>query len=138
MPNPCCTSVCCAEAGLAERLRQPRDILALPIVRDENSNLSRDLWLAPFGLSEQHLKPADTFTDAALCLDAAIAGQGAMLARGTLANDALAAGLLVAPFAKRVQSGCGCWMVTSAARREPKKVTDFKRWLRDEVEAMTA
>lgn len=123
---------------LAKRLRGPKDIFSLPIVRDENSNLSWDIWLAPFGLSEQDLTPADTFTDAALCLDAAIAGQGAMLAWRTLAHDALASGLLVAPFVERVTSGYGYWMVTSATRREPKKVTEFKRWLRDEIDVMTA
>lgn len=126
--------VCSPE--LAGQLQRPQDILSLPVVRDENSSLSWDLWLKPFGLSEQDLRPADTFTDASLCLDAAIAGQGVMLAWQTLAHDALASGLLVAPFRERVKSGYGYWLVTPANRREPRKVMEFKRWLRVEIEAM--
>jgi DNA-binding transcriptional LysR family regulator len=121
---------------LARHLHEHRDILSLPVVRDANSNLSWDLWLAPLGLSERDLRPADTFTDASLCLDAAIAGQGVMLAWQTLAHDALASGLLVAPFPERVRSGYGYWIVTPATRREPAKVAAFKRWLRQEIQAM--
>lgn len=121
--------------ALAERLGAPRDLLDVPVVRDANSNLSWDLWLAPLGLSERDLKPGDTFTDAALCLDAAIAGQGVMLAWQTLAHSALAAGTVVAPFPERAESGYAYWAVTSAIRTEPRKVSDFKRWLRQEIEA---
>lgn len=122
----------CAPA-LAEKLCQPRDILTVPIVRDANSTLSWDLWLRPLGMSERELADGYSFTDASLALDAAIAGQGALLAWQTLAHDALAAGQLVAPFAKRVATGVGYFLVTSGMRREPAKVTDFKAWIRAEI-----
>ena len=118
---------------LAERIREPRDVLSLPIVRDANSTIGWDVWLKPFGLSEDDLDEGNTFTDASLCLDAAIAGQGVMLAWQTLAHYALSVGQLVAPFRARAPTGLGYWLVTSATRREPKKIADFKRWIKEEI-----
>ena len=58
-----------------------------------------------------------------------------MLAWQLLAADALADGRLVAPFGLRATSGIGYWLVTSQSRREPRKVTQFKTWLREEIDA---
>jgi LysR family glycine cleavage system transcriptional activator len=125
--------VCAPE--LAAQLSEPADLAKLPVVRDANSNLSWDLWLKPFGLSEDMLAAGDSFTDASLCLDAAIAGQGVMLAWQTLAVDAIRTGLLVAPFRERVYSGFGYFLITSATQREPKKVSQFRDWLKAEIAA---
>ncbi|MCT7374783.1 LysR substrate-binding domain-containing protein [Chelativorans salis] len=124
----------CAPA-LAEGLKTPRDLVSAPIVRDANSNISWDVWLAPHGLSEKDLGEGSAFTDASLALDAAIAGQGAMLAWQTLAHDALAANLLVRPFEEVAETKFGYWLVTSKSRPEPRKVKDFKTWLRQEIAA---
>lgn len=120
-------------AALASRLTEPADLMTLPVVRDANSVLSWDLWLMRHGLSERDLGPGDTFNEAALCLDAAIAGQGVMLAWQTLAHDALKAGTIVAPFRDRAPSGNGYYLVTSAARKPPPKVARFAAWLREEI-----
>ncbi|QPC85311.1 LysR family transcriptional regulator [Mesorhizobium sp. NBSH29] len=120
---------------LAEKLENPSDLANLPIIRDANSNLSWNIWLKPFGLSDTILGLGDTFTDASLCLDAAISGQGVMLAWQTLAFDALRSGLLVAPFRERVASGYGYYIITSATRREPPKVARFRAWLKEEIAA---
>ncbi|TKT77357.1 LysR substrate-binding domain-containing protein [Aquamicrobium sp. LC103] len=124
--------VCAPE--LARQIREPRDILKLPIVRDANSTLSWNTWLKQFGLDESQLGDGYSFTDAALCLDAAVAGQGVMLAWQTLAHYALSVGQLVAPFPERAATGLGYWLVTSSSKREPRKVTNFKRWLKSEIE----
>ena len=123
--------VCAPE--LAARLHEPRDILDLPIVRDANSTLSWNVWLSRFGLEESQLQDGYTFTDAALCLDAAIAGQGVMLAWQTLAHYALSVGQLVAPFSERATTGLGYYLVTSTTRRDPPKVVNFKRWIKAEI-----
>ncbi|EKF43608.1 LysR family transcriptional regulator [Nitratireductor indicus C115] len=127
----------CAPA-LTDRLKAPRDILKAPVIRDINSNIDWNVWLKPLGLDEQELAEGDTFTDAALCLDAAIAGQGVMLAWHTLAHDALRAGRLVAPFPQRATTRFSYWLVTSANRPEPAKVRVFKAWIRAEIDAMLA
>ena len=52
-----------------------------------------------------------SFTDPNLCLEAAIGGQGVMLASQLLAADALADGRLVAPFGITADSGLGYYLV---------------------------
>ncbi|WP_309083254.1 LysR substrate-binding domain-containing protein [Chelativorans sp.] len=124
----------CAPA-LADKLREPRDIMRVPIVRDANSTISWDVWLSPLGLSEKDLREGDSFTDASLALDAAIGGQGVMLAWPTLAHDALSAGLLVRPFRQLARTRFSYFLVTSNNRAEPRKVKAFKAWLREEIAA---
>lgn len=118
---------------LAAGLSVPRDLLSLPVLRDVNSTLGWNIWLDQFGIGEEELPDGHGFTDASLCLDAAIAGQGIMLAWQTLAHDALAAGRLVAPFRERAATGLGYWLVTSATRPKPQKVRNFEHWIVGEV-----
>jgi LysR family glycine cleavage system transcriptional activator len=118
---------------LAQRLASPADLRAVPVVLDANSSISWDGWLSPHGMSQKDLSIGNSFTDAAMALDAAIAGQGVFLGWQILAEYALRTGALVQPFARRVKSGAGYYLVTSAARRESRAVADFKTWIRDEI-----
>jgi len=124
----------CAPA-LAERLAAPADLVGAPVVLDAGSPGFWDAWLAPFDLAERDLGPADSFTDSALCLDAAIAGQGVMLAWQTLAVDALAAGHLVAPFRHWCDTGNAYYAVTSPTRPETPRVRAFVAWIEAEMAA---
>ncbi len=129
----------CAPA-LAARLKTPRDLAKLPIIYDRPS-ITRDifqvrwnLWLALHGMNESMLVTAGpSFSDSALCLDAAIAGQGVMLGWHTLAIDALAGGRLVKPFAEEAKTPLGYYLVTSPARGNDKKISAFKAWIRQEI-----
>ena len=129
----------CAPA-LAARLKTPRDLAKLPIIYDRPS-ITRDifqvrwnLWLALHGMDESMLVTAGpSFSDSALCLDAAIAGQGVMLGWHTLAMDALADGRLVKPFAEEAKTPLGYYLVTSLARGNDKKISAFKAWIRQEI-----
>ncbi len=118
---------------LAERLLTHADILSVPAVIDANSVLHWETWLAEVGLSGASMKTGYTFTDAALALDAAIAGQGVMLGWMTLASHALAAGQLVAPFPERARTGLGYYIVTARGRRE-RRIDEFKAWLKGEID----
>lgn len=120
--------------SIAARMRKPADILRHPIVSDANSNISWQAWLEPYGLNEKDLHTGNSFTDASLALDAAIAGQGIMLAWPTLAEYALRTGTLAAPFPFRAKTGNGYYIVSSATRRDSAKVRAFKAWLREEVQ----
>lgn len=122
----------CAPA-LAAGLRTPEDLRSAPIVLDSGSRGIWDAWLAPFGMTEADLGPADTFTDASLCADAAIGGQGIMLGWHTLAVDAIRAGLLVAPFAHTVDIGSAYYAVTSATRPEDRRAQAFVAWVEAEM-----
>ena len=129
----------CAPA-LAARLKTPRDLAKLPIIYDRPS-ITRDifqvrwnLWLALHGMDESMLvTEGPSFSDSALCLDAAIAGQGVMLGWHTLAMDALADGRLVKPFAEEAKTPLGYYLVTSPARGNDKKIAAFKAWIKQEI-----
>lgn len=118
---------------IAARLREPADLLEVPVVADANSNLRWQTWLDRYGLSEDDLTPGNSYTDAALALDAVIAGQGVMLAWQTLAEYALRVGTLVAPFPHRARTGLSYWLITAASRREDERVRGFKQWIRSEI-----
>jgi DNA-binding transcriptional LysR family regulator len=119
--------------AIAARLTSPADILAVPAIIDGPAMFTWEVWLREVGLSGGTMVPRHIFNDASLCLDAVIAGQGVMLAWQTLAAYALEHGQLADPFGIRVKTGFGHYFVTPEGVREPAKVTQFKRWIRDEM-----
>ncbi|MBB3976000.1 DNA-binding transcriptional LysR family regulator [Rhizobium azooxidifex] len=120
--------VCTPE--LAGRLKTPADLVDMPAVIDANDQFTWDRWLEAAGLDQPAPRTRHMFSDASLCLDAALAGQGVLLAWPILASWALAEGLLVAPFDIRVKTGMGYYFITAPDVREPRKVTLFKQWMR--------
>jgi DNA-binding transcriptional LysR family regulator len=118
---------------IAEGLREPRDILELPAIIDGKAMFTWEVWMREAGLSGSTLTTRHVFNDASLCLDAAMAGQGVMLAWQTLAGYSLQAGQLVAPFGIRARTGFGHYFITAEGTREPKKVRAFKDWIRSEM-----
>lgn len=119
----------CAPA-LAERIGAPADLAGQPAVIDGNEAFTWERWLKAAGFDVPAPKARHVFSDASLCLDAALAGQGVLLAWPVLASWALREGRLVAPFPIRVETGMGYYFVTAPGIPEPRKVTLFKRWLR--------
>lgn len=125
--------------AVAERLREPRDLLTIPLVVDTRAMFGWDIWLKAAGLEGETVSPRHRLNEASLCLDAVIAGQGVMLAWQTLAVDAILGQCLVAPFGVRARTGFAHYVVTAPGRREAEKVTAFKAWLRAELaESMAA
>lgn len=119
--------------ALAEKLKEPKDILKLPAIIDGPSMFSWEIWLNEAGLSGAGMATRHVFNDASLCLDATIAGQGVMLAWHTLATYALEQGRLVEPFSIRAHTGMGHYLVTRAGARVPAKVRAFRDWLKTEL-----
>lgn len=120
--------------AMAAALQRPADILELPKVIDGRAMFTWDVWLSAVGLEGAEIKARHTFSEASLCLDAAIAGQGVMLAWQTIASHQLQHGQLVAPFGPAVKTGFGHYFVTSENARHSNKVEKFKRWLKREIE----
>jgi DNA-binding transcriptional LysR family regulator len=118
---------------LAQKLKEPKDILKLPAIIDGPSMFSWEIWLNEAGLSGAGMATRHVFNDASLCLDATIAGQGVMLAWHTLATYALEQGRLVEPFSIRAHTGMGHYLVTRAGARLPAKVRAFRDWLKTEL-----
>ncbi|MEQ9812538.1 MAG: LysR substrate-binding domain-containing protein [Azospirillaceae bacterium] len=123
---------------LQESLRAVGDLRHAPIVRERTSLINWDIWLEPHGLQSADLPPGPVYSDAALCLDATIAGQGVMLAWQTLAHDALAQGQVVRPFPASVRSGIGYYLVTPPSRRPSPAAAAFIDWVRAEIRGMDA
>ncbi len=116
---------------LAERLIEHSDICKCPAISDHGSPGHWTLWLAAHNLQGLRLSPGPIYSDAGLCLEAAIAGQGVAMAWPTLAVDALRSGLLRAPFSKPVPSGEFYWLVTGTSRTSGPAVRALGRWLRE-------
>jgi LysR family transcriptional regulator, glycine cleavage system transcriptional activator len=119
--------------SLAARLREPADLRTAPIVRDVGSIELWDVWLQAHGLAQGDLGDGPQYSDSALCLDAAIAGQGVMLAWQSLSADALADGKLVRPFRRCVASGASYWLVRSKSARHEPRMQLFENWLKSEI-----
>ncbi|WP_411037277.1 LysR substrate-binding domain-containing protein [Shinella sp. BYT-45] len=124
----------CAPA-LAKRIATPADLADQPAVVDGNDAFTWERWLKAAGLDVPAPKARHVFSDASLCLDAALAGQGVLLAWPILASWALKEGRLVAPFPIRVETGMGYYFVTAPGAPEPRKVSLFKGWLRAAIAA---
>ncbi len=119
--------------AIARELRRPADLAHVPIIREPRSMFSWDVWLAPNGLDAGILGEGPIFSDASLCLDAAVAGQGVFLAWETLAAGAIAYDRLVAPFPDRYPTGIFYWFVTPRLVHRPRAVRAFRDWLVGEL-----
>ncbi len=121
--------------SLAEQIRNLDDLRDVPIIRDHGSSARWPDWLAAQGRADLRLGAGPIFSDASLCLEAAIAGQGVAMAWPTLAVDALKSGRIHAPFPTPVPTGQSYWLVSSAARGPSANIRAFGRWLREEMAA---
>jgi LysR family glycine cleavage system transcriptional activator len=121
--------------ALAPQINCPRDLGRVPVIRDHGEMFGWNIWLEPNGLDEAILSDGPVFSNASLCLDAAIAGQGVFLAWEALACDALKSGRLVAPFPDRHPTGFSYWYVTGKYAPRSQGVRDFETWLRSELDA---
>ncbi|WP_291830077.1 LysR substrate-binding domain-containing protein, partial [Bosea sp. (in: a-proteobacteria)] len=116
---------------IAHRLTTPADLATVPVIRDTTTMLSWDAWLGAAGVPGVALN-GPTYDDPALAFDAAISGQGVLLAVDEMSADAVSDGRLKRPFETVVESGVGYWFVVADGRREPPRVKAFREWLRTE------
>lgn len=117
----------CAPA-LAEGLHDVTDLARIPVIQDRYARFGWDIWLTPNGAPNDLLCDGPVYSDASLCLDAAIAGQGLFLAWEPLATDALAAGRVVPALPGRFPTGDSYWFVAPGGRLRPP-VAAFRDWV---------
>jgi DNA-binding transcriptional LysR family regulator len=117
----------CAPA-LAQRLRTPADLADVPIIRDPTGMLSWDDWLTAAGVGDLPCS-GPSFSDPALAFDAAVAGQGVLLAVAAMADYALKHGQLVRPFEVTVSTPHGYWFATAKDHELPARTRKFRDWL---------
>jgi DNA-binding transcriptional LysR family regulator len=124
--------VCSPE--MAQLIKSPADLYQFPVIRENERLYGWDTWLAEQGLTTAALKPGPTYADGALCLDAAMTGQGLFMAWETLACDALERGQIAAPFRQRSKTGSTYWFATSRFSAHKASVKKFQLWLQDELD----
>lgn len=117
----------------AEQINTPEDVLSFPIVRDQKAIFDWDIWFQEGEPTDSTLQDGPTFSDASLCLDSTVAGQGIFLGWETLACDALDAGRVVEPFSRRVQTDFSYWLLQRPHSRKTTSIGHFTHWLTAEL-----
>jgi LysR family glycine cleavage system transcriptional activator len=105
----------------------------VPLLRIRNQPWAP--WFAAAGVAQTEPRRGPVFNDSELALQAAIQGQGVVLARGSLAASKLRAGVLVAPFKQRIASPQTCYLVYPPQNARKPSVQLFRDWLLGEVAA---
>ncbi len=117
----------------SERIRTPADLARVPLLRIRNQSWAP--WFAAAGVNQTEPRRGPVFNDSELALQAAIQGQGVVLARGSLAAAKLRAGVLVAPFKQRIASPQTCYLVYPPQHARKLSVQLFRDWLLEELSA---
>lgn len=93
------------------------------------------MWLRAAGVDDIDAERGPRFSVDSMAIDAAIAGQGVVLASGAIAEDDLAAGRLIRPFPPSVceSTAFSYFLVYPQARIKDPKVATFRQWVLSEV-----
>ena len=120
-------------------LQTPEDLSRHTLIHDQAAE--RDplvptwpMWLKAAGVKNVPAGAGLTFNSMSLALDAAIAGQGVVLAYSTIAAADLAAGRLVRLFSLALPDQFAYYIVTAPGALERPKVRAFRNWLRQEAD----
>src|SRR5260370_33164417 len=112
-------------------LHEPEDVLRFPLLHlDDRRDWSR--WLEAAGAPGECLLHGPILNHASMLIDAAIDGQGIVLARTMLAASDLIAGRLVRPFQAAIPLRNTYWIVCPKATRPLPKIVAFPDWLLEE------
>ncbi|MCA0921842.1 LysR substrate-binding domain-containing protein [Pseudooceanicola nanhaiensis] len=122
-------------ADWAARIKAPADFGKVPIIRDARAMFDWDVWLGPEGESPAILGEGPVFNEASLGLDAAMAGEGVLLAFETLCHDALERGQISAPIPRYHPTGLSYWLVSAAERSLSTPQRQFRTWLKGALAA---
>ncbi|HEX9448295.1 MAG TPA: LysR substrate-binding domain-containing protein [Dongiaceae bacterium] len=95
-------------------------------------------WLRAAGVSDVDASRGPRFNDYTLCLQSAVAGQGVALGTKAVVADHLAAGTLVAPFAKSIVTPFAYYLVYAPSIRDRPETKGFIDWILDEARQTVA
>ena len=124
-------------------LREPVDLLRLPLLdMDDRWRASIvggwQRWFEAFGVPQRQQQPLApggriTFSFVDQAMQAAVRGQGVVMGRTPMLEDALAAGQLVAPFPELLlATGMNYYLLVNPERADAPEIAAFARWLVDE------
>ncbi|MEE8444391.1 MAG: LysR substrate-binding domain-containing protein, partial [Alphaproteobacteria bacterium] len=115
-------------------LRRPEDLRHHTLLHDD-AEVDWAMWLLAAGIEEIESTRGSFFTDSAMVVQAAVAGQGVALARGALAADDIAAGRLVKPFDFVIPAEYAYYILCPEASVDRPKIAAFRDWLLEEAGA---
>lgn len=115
--------------SMAQRLRNPADVLRETLLKSMIAPDCWDRWLLSVGLASSGETRFLPLANAVLCLQAAAEGLGiAVTQRAYLAQD-FATGQLVQPLAHAALSGNGYYLVSDPARAAGSPFSIFSDWI---------
>ncbi len=119
-------------------LRRPEDLESHTLLHDSVSGDEESpnwrAWMRGAGITGVDHDRGPGYSDSAMVLQAAIAGQGVAIGRRVLAIDDLMAGHLVRPFGPVIPTRFSYYVVSPKAVADRFKVRAFRDWLQEEVE----
>jgi LysR family transcriptional regulator, glycine cleavage system transcriptional activator len=92
-------------------------------------------WLHAAGLTHIDASRGPRFSHTAMLIEAAIAGQGVGLGRGSMVGRDLKEGRLVQPFPLTLRQEFSYWVVCPEATADKPKIAEFRNWLLEEAKA---
>lgn len=118
--------------GLAAELRRPEDLARHTLLHDEMRQDWR-MWLLAAGVKGVDPTRGPAFNNSAMCVQAAIDGEGVALGRSALVAADVAAGRLVRPFAVNLPTEFAYYVVVTPQAEELPRVKAFVEWLAAEA-----
>ena len=120
--------------ALAAELKQPEDLAKHTLLHDEMRQDWR-MWLLAAGVAGVDPTRGPAFNNSAMCVQAAIDGEGVALGRSALVAADLAAGRLVRPFAVNLPTEFAYYVVFTPQAGELPRVKALVDWLAAEAAA---
>ncbi|MDD9821849.1 MAG: LysR substrate-binding domain-containing protein [Gammaproteobacteria bacterium] len=110
------------------------DLSRFTLIHDDNVGVSWRDWIATAAGAQTdtaniNTKDGPRYNHAHLALKAAELGNGFTLASNVLAGDALTKGQLTAPFAKKISTGRGYYLVQSQTPQTRTRCRPFSEWV---------
>ncbi|HEX2892147.1 transcriptional regulator GcvA [Vineibacter terrae] len=129
---PVCSPALAQNGGA---LKKPRDLAQLTLLHDDSPDQDPScpdwrMWLKAAGVTDVEAARGLRFNQSSLVLEAAVAGQGVALAKGTLAAEDLRTGRLIRPFNVTQTLDFAYYLVCPRRKTSLAKVVAFLRWLR--------
>ncbi len=119
-------------------LRLPTDLLHQTLVHvdwgpQEEPQPDWEMWLRAAGIEDVDTRKGPVFTSEILASQAAIDGYGVALVNRSIAEQDIADGRLIQPFALTLKTNFAIYLVSPERTAETAKIKAFRDWLLDEV-----
>jgi LysR family transcriptional regulator, glycine cleavage system transcriptional activator len=124
----------CARGPTRRRLRSPEDLRHHKLLHDRSTVEWQECIQGFPRVIDINVSSGVVFSETALCLEAAVRGQGVAIGDDFLAAIHLAEGRLVAPFDSAFYSRNAYYLIAPKREAKHSAVTAFRNWLFQSVE----